>query len=335
LVVPPVRATPDELLSAPYVLEYTYQRSTGPVIGRFLTGLRDRRIEGARTAAGRVLVPPTEWDPDTGQPIADFVEVGQTGVVTTWAWMAAPRRFQPLDRPFAWALILLDGADTAMLHAVDAGKPERMATGMRVVARWRDERVGSMRDLACFVPVETAATDARVDATDDAAPAPASAGPVTLYRAPVRLDYTVTAGHHLSRYLHGLAERRILGARCGECTKVYVPSRGACPTCGVPTLEEVEVADIGTVTTFCIIRIPFEKTPFPPPYAAAAILLDGADVPIFHLVRGIAVDQVRMGMRVKALWAPANELGLTLRSIRWFEPTGEPDAEFATYAKHL
>jgi len=140
------------LLSAPYVLEYTYQRSTGPVIGRFLTALRDGRIEGVRTAAGRVLVPPLEYDPDSGEPTGEPVAVGDSGVVTTWAWVAEPRRFHPLQKPFAWALIRLDGADTALLHAVDAGSPAAMRTGMRVTVRWRAERIGSIKDIEGFVP---------------------------------------------------------------------------------------------------------------------------------------------------------------------------------------
>jgi uncharacterized OB-fold protein len=144
----------ESLLSAPYALEYTYTRSTGPVIGRFLTALRDGRIEGVRTAAGRVLVPPVEYDPETGERVGDPVDVGSSGVVTTWAWVSEPRRFHPLQTPFAWALIRLDGADTAMLHAVDAGSAAAMRTGMRVTARWRAERIGSIKDIVSFVPDE-------------------------------------------------------------------------------------------------------------------------------------------------------------------------------------
>jgi uncharacterized OB-fold protein len=140
----------DEILTAPYVLEYNYRRSCGPVIGRFLAALKAGRIEGARTAGGRVIVPPTEWDPETGEPVRDFVEVATTGTITTWAWESAPRAGHPLARPFAWALIRLDGADTALLHAVDAGDPARLRTGARVRARFADERVGHILDLACF-----------------------------------------------------------------------------------------------------------------------------------------------------------------------------------------
>jgi uncharacterized protein len=139
-------------LTAPYVLEYTYRRSVGPVLGRFLGGLRDGQILGARTAAGRVLVPPSEYDPETSDPVGELVEVGQAGVVTTWSWVPEPAPRQPLTRPFAWALIRLDRADTAMLHAVDAGSIDAMRTGMRVKVRWRAQRVGEIGDIECFEP---------------------------------------------------------------------------------------------------------------------------------------------------------------------------------------
>ena len=139
-------------LTAPHVLEFTYTRSVGPVIGRFLGELQERRIVGVRTAAGRVLVPPQEYDPDTGDAVHDFVEVGPVGVVETWAWVGEPRAKHPLQHPFAFALIRLDGADTAMLHVVDTGDESRMSAGMRVRPRWRDETLGEIHDIVCFEP---------------------------------------------------------------------------------------------------------------------------------------------------------------------------------------
>ena len=139
------------VLSAPHVLEYPYRRSVGPVLSRFFTGLRERRVLGVRTAPGRVLVPPAEADPETGAATTgEFVEVGPGGEVTTWCWVSRPRARQPLAHPFAWALIRMDGADTALLHAVDAGAPERMRTGLRVRPRWREATVGEIGDITCF-----------------------------------------------------------------------------------------------------------------------------------------------------------------------------------------
>jgi uncharacterized OB-fold protein len=142
-----------ELLSAPHVLECDYKRSLGSVLSRFFTGLRDRRIEGVRTRQGKVLFPPAEYDPLTGESTTgDFVEVGPAGVVTSWAWVYEPRSKHPLAKPFAFALIQLDGADTAMLHAVDAGDASKMSTGMRVEVKWAEETSGRILDIACFVP---------------------------------------------------------------------------------------------------------------------------------------------------------------------------------------
>src|SRR5580704_9196755 len=142
-----------EVLRAPHVIEYTYTRSTGPVIGAFFTGLRDGKILGATTPGGKVVVPPTEYDPITSEEVGELIEVGAAGVVTTWAWAAHPLKDQPLDRPFAWALVQLDGADTGLLHVVDAAGPEAMSSGMRVTARWRpaEQRIGHLKDIDCFV----------------------------------------------------------------------------------------------------------------------------------------------------------------------------------------
>lgn len=141
-----------EGLSAAHSLEYAYRRSLGPVLGRFFTGLRDREIVGVKTRTGRVLVPPAEYDPETGEDVSDeFVTVGPGGTVESWCWNDAPRRPHPLDHPFAFALIKLDGADTSLLHVVDAGDRSKMKTGMRVVPRWADEPAGGIHDIACFV----------------------------------------------------------------------------------------------------------------------------------------------------------------------------------------
>ena len=141
-----------EVLSAPMVIEYPFTRTVGPVQSAFFTGLREGVVYGVRGSDGRVLSPPAEYDPVTAESLTEMVEVGTAGEVVSWSWVREPREAQPLDRPFAWALIRLDGADTSMLHAVDADGPEAMSTGMRVQVRWADEREGAITDIACFEP---------------------------------------------------------------------------------------------------------------------------------------------------------------------------------------
>ena len=152
---------------------------------------------------------------------------------------------------------------------------------------------------------------------------------------PVSLDYDYVTGRAQSRFLRGIAEGRILGQRCIECRRVYVPSRGACPRCAAPTEEELQVADKGTVTTFCIVRVPSENLAFNPPYACVAVLLDGANIPFNHVLQECALEDVRMGMRVQAVWLPKEELGPSMSSIRYFKPIAEPDAAYDSFKEHL
>ena len=154
--MPSQEARDTDVLSAPLTIEFPFKRTLGPVLSAFFTALREQTLVGVRMADGRVMCPPVEYDPVTSESLTELVPVGQSGVVTTWSWVGTPQGDQPLDRPFAWALITLDGADTGMLHAVDAASPDAMFTGMRVTVRWAEERSGLITDIACFVPEEAA-----------------------------------------------------------------------------------------------------------------------------------------------------------------------------------
>ncbi len=312
-----------EVLTAPLVVEFPFTRSLGPVASAFLTGLRERTVLGVRAGDGRVVVPPTEYDPATAEEIHQLVEVGASGTVTTWAWNPAPRRGQPLPTPFAWVLVRLDGADTALLHALDAPGPGAVRTGMRVRIRWAAERTGAITDIACFEPCD--------DPEDGTRPTPHSgefSDPVTGITAPARLDYTYSPGRAQSRYLQALAGHRTIGERCPSCRKVYVPPRGACPTCGVATGTQIEVGPRGTVTTFCIVNIKARHTAnldIEVPYVYAHIALDGADLALHARIGGIPYDQVRMGLRVEPVWTEGG------RFPDHYRPTGEPDADYDSY----
>lgn len=321
----------EPVLSAPLTPSFDYTRSTGPVLGAFFTGLRDGRIVGTRDSRGAVHVPPVEFDPHTHEALTDLVEIGHgariEGIVVTWTWVPSPTAVHPLAEPFAWALVRLDGADTATLLPLAADGPDAVSTGMRVRVRWAAERVGSIRDIACVVPAESP-TD------DDVTPTPeAGADPVTTLVTPIGLSVTHTASPAESEFLRAIVRGRILGRRRSNGPEVYVPPRDYCPSDGVAMGEYVEVADHGTVTTFGIVNVPFAGQSITPPYVTAYILLDGADVPVQHLVLGCEASEVRIGMRVRAAWRPEGERPASMQAITHFEPSGEPDAAPGTHAE--
>jgi len=320
-------------LEAPVTVAFDYTRSVGPVLGKFFTGLRERRIFGARLADGRVAVPPPEFDPVSHAAVTDFVEVSDHGTVTSWTWVSEPVAGQPMDKPFAFALITLDGATTPLLHALEADGPQSLSTGMRVQARWAEEPTGLITDLI-FVPEtdDASVVEAGAPATLETT---STSEDITGIVTPVSLDYQYAASPEESAFFRGLAEGRIVGQRCPACRKVYVPPRPACPVDGVPTVEEIELGHTGTVTTFCIVNVPFLGQKIKPPYVSAYILLDGADIALQHLILDMPADEVRMGLRVKAVWRPREEWGTTIENISHFAPSGEPDADYESYRHHL
>ncbi|MFF3014229.1 Zn-ribbon domain-containing OB-fold protein [Streptomyces sp. NPDC057939] len=319
-------ASPPEVLRAPLVVEFPFTRSLGPVQSAFLTGLREGVVLGVRTSDGKVMVPPTEYDPVTAEEIRELVEVSATGTVTTWAWNGEPRPQQPLATPFAWVLVRLDGADTAILHVLDVPGPEAVTTGMRVRVRWAEGRTGAITDIACFEP-DTGPTDGRHTAPRrEATPHDGLfADAVTGIVAEARLDYTYSPGRAQTAYIGALSERRTVGERCPSCHKVYVPPRGACPTCGVATTDRVEVGPAGTVTTYCIVNIKAKNLDIEVPYVYAHIALDGADLALHGRIGGIPYDRVRMGLRVEPVWTDGG------RYPDHYRPTGEPDADYDAY----
>lgn len=135
------------------VMEFPYRHSTGETIGRFLAGLKEqKKIWGQRVAGQGVVVPPLGYSEIDGSAADEWVEVADRGVVTAVAIVHRPlERLHPSDQPFAYVLVRLEGADTALPHVVKDGL-ERLRVGARVEAVWKPdgERVGSLRDIDAF-----------------------------------------------------------------------------------------------------------------------------------------------------------------------------------------
>ncbi len=145
-------------------------------------------------------------------------------------------------------------------------------------------------------------------------------------RTPIAIDYIATPGASLSAYLRGMKQKKILGDKCPVSGQVFVPPRGVSPVSGQRTTEMVEVSDQGYVESFNVTRLPIKSRPdLNPPYVSAWVVPDGANVGSISLVAGIAPEDVRIGLRVRAVWKPDDELEESAANILHWEPTGEPD----------
>jgi uncharacterized OB-fold protein len=159
--------------------------------------------------------------------------------------------------------------------------------------------------------------------------------PVKYVEANVHLPYHYVAGDYRARYLHALKDKRILGSRCAETGKVFVPPVINSPESFAPCEEFVELPARGVITTFCIVRIPVIGRNIETPYVAASVALDGAAISMYALIQECAPDDVRMGMRVEAVWKPDGERQGSHEDILYFRPTGEPDAPLESFIDRL
>lgn len=320
-----------EIPDIDFTLEYPYTRTTGPIIGPFLTGLRDGQILATRIN-DRVICPPLEYDPETGATVGpeNLVEVGPGGEVTAWTWVTRPTSKHPFTHPFAFAQIRLDGADTTMLHAVDAGSEDAMATAMRVVVRFRNERHGSINDIY-FVPGDERADPPMVED---------NAEPVTITEHLIGVCIREPLHPHRRRFVEGLRAKKIIGQRSPADGKVHVPSRGYDAINRVPMTpaHDVQVADVGTVTSFTeIVPIQYHGQTETEPYIRCSLLLDGADSTVGGIdIRDINIEDFRVGMRLRMVWNETSDsigdfdnrgYGLNSEVYERWEPTGEPDVD--------
>ena len=147
----PTQPAPVEPMPAEVTMEFPYKHSTGETIGRFLAGLKEQqKIWGQRVAGQGVVVPPLGYSEVDASEGGVWVEVKPTGTVTAVAGVQKPLdQLHPSEAPFAFVLVKLDGADTALAHIVVDGH-EQVKIGSRVEAVWADERTGTIRDIARF-----------------------------------------------------------------------------------------------------------------------------------------------------------------------------------------
>ncbi|MEX2255845.1 MAG: OB-fold domain-containing protein [Acidimicrobiia bacterium] len=155
----------------------------------------------------------------------------------------------------------------------------------------------------------------------------------------MQLEYTEVLCPVVRRYAEALREGKLIGHRCPKCGLVYAPPRGYCPIDVIETTDadEVTLTDRGVVTNYTIVTpVQYYGQEETEPFAKVSIQLDepGGSLSLQDVLE-VPVDEVRVGMRVEAVWAPKDEIdtseignrswGSAAGAIQGWRPTGEPD----------
>ena len=159
--------------------------------------------------------------------------------------------------------------------------------------------------------------------------------PVRRLTVPAAMRYDYTPGLAQSRFLRGLAEKKILGERCPVTGDVYVPPRGVSPVSGLRTTEQVEVGPSATITAFCVVHIGFGLNAPPTPFVSALFLPDGAAVSLYGTMGEVSHEDVRIGMRVEPVWVDDDQLTTSMENIRYWRPIDEPDVPAEQLKGHM
>lgn len=338
---------PDVVRESVFNLQFPFTRSLGSTLSTFFSALAQGQIIGVRTG-GRVIAPPLEYDPDTAADSGtDYVKVGPKGTVSTWTWVPEPTHLHTLDHAFAFAFITLDGADTPMIHVVDAGSESAMVPGMRVEAQFKpaEECVGRIDDIVAFVPAADPSPSA---GAGEPFVAPEE-NAITMLDSFCDLTYVDNTSASTLLWMESLLEGRIIGQVCPACNRTYVGPRNMCCVDAIELDETmlVTVPDRGVVTNFTIITpVQYPGQTETEPFVRVSILLEGTDaVMAQQSVLEIPASEVRVGMHVEAVWAPEAERdvsdignrgwGSGGDCIRGWRPTGQPDEPAENYVERM
>ncbi len=146
-------------------------------------------------------------------------------------------------------------------------------------------------------------------------------GDILTLEWPTSLRYSWDTGVAMGRFLSELKNGRIIGRRCHRCRRVLVPPRMFCERCFRPTDEWQFVEDSGTINTFSESHIRWDAMRIREPILIVVVEIDGSDHGgLLHFLGEVKVEDIRIGMNVKAVWKPAEEREGSILDIRYFKP---------------
>jgi len=145
---------------------------------------------------------------------------------------------------------------------------------------------------------------------------------ITSFQKP-KMEYRWDTGEAMGKYLAGLKAGKLLGVHCQGCKRTMIPPRMFCEQCFKPIHEWVELKDSGMINTFSICYVTWDMQRVTDPLLPAVIEIDGASPGmgiLHHLGEFEDPKQIKIGMRVKAVWKPEKERQGAITDLRYFKP---------------
>ena len=116
---------------------------------------------------------------------------------------------------------------------------------------------------------------------------------------------------------------------------MMIPARAFCELCNLKAVDEYyDLPDTGTIETYTLSHVEWDSSMLPDGQINifAVISIDGAaeKMGLVHRMGEVDPKEVKIGMKVKAVWKPESEREGTVLDLKYFRPlkdsdvTGEP-----------
>jgi len=124
-----------------------------------------------------------------------------------------------------------------------------------------------------------------------------------IFKGRIKVPYKHTAGAYVEKFITEIGKNnKIMGVKCPECKKVYVPPKMVCFKCFKKMDEWVEVESHGTLQGFTVVTHSTSVMPLDPPYAYGIIRLEGADTDFIHIIKEGNPENLKVGMKLEAVF---------------------------------
>jgi uncharacterized protein len=147
-------------------------------------------------------------------------------------------------------------------------------------------------------------------------------GEVLITRYVADLKYDWASGEAVGRFLSELKNGRIIARKCEKCGRILVPPRMFCEDCFRDTDDWVYLKDTGTINTYSVAHVGTDAHRLSEPLYVAVVSIDGASelMGFLHLLGEVQEKDIKVGMKVQAVWKPETDRVGSILDIRYFKP---------------
>ncbi len=149
----------------------------------------------------------------------------------------------------------------------------------------------------------------------------------------IAMKYDRDPGEATSRFLGGLKRGKLLGTKCESCGRILLPPRIFCEWCFKDVEKWVELSGVGEVATYSVSYVKADpRERLEEPIIVCVVWLEGTKISsqssanllhaagLLHLLGEVKPEEVKVGMKVRVVWAPVRQRKGSILDIKYFAP---------------